>query len=76
MLDDMRVRRTEHDVDRLRMIRENPGERIDDILDALVRREQAEGENQWTPFDAEPVLAACERNVRNPVRDDIDPVLG
>jgi len=35
-LDDMRMRRTEHDLDRVGMSRENLGERIHDVLDALV----------------------------------------
>jgi hypothetical protein len=35
-LDDMRMRCAEDDVDGLRMRRENLGEGIDDILDALV----------------------------------------
>ena len=39
---DLRVSCAEHDVDRVRMPREDRGERVDDVLDPLVRRQEAE----------------------------------
>ena len=55
---DVRMRGAEHDVDGVGMAREDRGQRVDDVLDALVGREQAEGEDHRLALDAELVLAA------------------
>ena len=47
-------------------------QRVDHVLDALVRRQQAKGENQRAPFHTDAVLAPGEGDVRNPVRNDVD----
>ena len=70
------MRRAEDDVDRVRIVGEDRRKRVDDVLDALVRREEPEGENQRPPFHAEAAFAAGERHVRDPVRDHVDLLLG
>ena len=50
---DVRMRGAEDDVDRVGMAREDRGQRVDDVLDALVGREQAEGQNHGLAVDAE-----------------------
>ena len=69
------MRRAEHDIDDVRMPPENRRQRLDDIFDALVRREQAESEQHRLPFHAEDVLVEIrvnERHVDHAMRDEID----
>ena len=76
-LDDMGMRRAEHDVDGLGMNGEDRGQRIDDVLDALVWRQQPEGQDDGLPVQAEAFFAAAAgRNLRNAVRDQIDLIRG
>ena len=47
--------------------------RVDDVLDALVGREQAEGQDDRSPLDAQPLLAAAAAGTRrDAVRDEVD----
>ena len=76
-LDDVRMRRAEHDVDGVGMSGENRRQRIDDVLDALVWRQQPEGQDDRLPVQAEAVFAAAAGgNVRNAVRNQIDLIRG
>ena len=72
LLLDVRMRRAEHDVDGVRMLREDRGHRVDHVLDALVGREEAEGEDDRAALDAELVLATAIGRDGNAVRDDVD----
>lgn len=63
----------QNDVERVRKLPEDRGERVNDVLDALVRREEPEGEDHRAAFDPEPVLAPARRGQeRNAMRDEID----
>ena len=76
LLSHVRVRRAEHDVDGVRVSREDRGQRVDHVLDPLVRGEQSERQDDRLPFDAELVLApARARHVRDPVGDMVDLVM-
>ena len=75
-LDDVRMRRAEHDVYGVGMLGQDGRKGVDDVLDPLVGREEPEGEDERPPFHAEAVLASGERHVRNPVRDDVDLLRG
>jgi hypothetical protein len=67
------MRGSEHDVDRVGVPLEDRRQRVDHVLDALVGREQPEGEDHVLAADAELVLAAARgRHVRNAVRDPVD----
>ena len=73
LLLDVRVRRPEHDVDHLGMGRDDGRQGLDDVLDPLVRRQQAEGEQHLVAFDAEAMLALARGgHLRNAVRNDVD----
>ena len=55
------------------MAREDRRQRVDDVLDPLVRREQPEGQDHRLALDAEPVLAAArDGHARDAVRDQVD----
>ena len=70
---DVRVGGAQDDVDRVGMGREDGGQRVDDVLDALVGRQQPEGENHGLALDAEAVLApAARRHLRDAVRNQVD----
>lgn len=74
---DVRVRRAQDHVDRVRVVPQDVRERVDDVLDALVRRQQAEGEDDRFALDAEQLLAAWqERQAGDSVGDAIDAPLG
>jgi hypothetical protein len=61
--------RAEDDVERVGMTGEDLLQRVDDVLDALVRREQPEGEQHRFTVDAELMLAASgHRHRRDAVR--------
>ena len=51
---DVGVGGAQDDVDRVGVGREDGGQRVDDVLDALVRREQTEREDHRLALDAEP----------------------
>jgi chaperonin GroES len=70
---DVRVGGAQDDVERVRKLRDDRGERLDDVLDALVGREESEREDHRTALDPEPVLAAtrCGQE-RNAMRDEVD----
>ena len=54
--DEVRVRRAEHDVQQVGMLRDHRGQRVDDRLDPLVGGEQAERQHDLAAFPAELVL--------------------
>jgi len=61
------------DVHGLGASRDDGGHRVDHIFDALVRREQAEGEEHGPAFDTELVLAGLgRRRVGDAVVDEVD----
>jgi hypothetical protein len=69
----VRVRGAEHDVDRVRPRRHDARQRLDDVLDALVGRQQPESQEHRAPVDAEPPLAlSAVGHVRDAVRDHVD----
>jgi hypothetical protein len=71
------MRGAEHDVDGIGMRRKNRGERIDNVFDPLIRREQPEGQDDSLPVQAEASLAsAVDRNVRNAMWNQIDLIGG
>ena len=75
LADEVRVGGAEHDVNESRVIADDVGQGADDIFDAFVRREQAEGEHDRTPGDFKLVLVKArigEAGVGNAVRDDGD----
>ena len=69
------VRRTEHDVDSIRPAFQNRRHRINHHLDALVRRKQAERQNDRPVAETELGLGFVrfdECELWNSVRDDLD----
>src|SRR5206468_4164064 len=72
LLLDVRMGHPEHDVDGVRMPREDRRHRVDHVLDSLVRREETEREDDRAAFDAELVLAPSIRDERNAMGDDVD----
>ena len=69
------MRRAQHHIDDIGKFRQNLRQRVEHLLDALVRREQSEGEQHEPSFHAELVLVKIridERNIGNAVRDEID----
>ncbi len=72
----VRMGRAQHDVKGLREALENRRQRIDDRLDALVRRKQSKGEDDQAPLDAQAILAlSCGHEIGDPVMDHVDLVL-
>ena len=77
--DQARVRGAQHDIDDVRELRDDVGQRVQHVLDPLVGRQQAECQQDLLPFHAELVFEKTgvrERHIRNPVRDDVDLFLG
>ena len=69
------VRRAHHHEDRARMPFEDLRQRVDDVLDPLVRREQAEREQHLSIGEPEPLLAfRCRFGERDAVGNDVDDV--
>ncbi len=65
--------RAEHDVNRLRMVPEDRGEGLDDVLDPLVGREKPERQDHGSGLDAEVVFAAFGvRSGGDSVRNHVD----
>ena len=65
----LRMRRAEHDINHVRMLRENRRQRFDDVLDPFVRREQAEGQQHRLALYAKLILVKVridERHVGTP----------
>jgi hypothetical protein len=76
---DVRMGDAEQDVHRLRIALQNGGHGLDDILDALVRREQSKGKQDQLALHAEAVLVKVgvhKGDVGNAVRDPVDLILG
>ena len=74
---DLRVGRPDDRVARLRHVRIDPGERVDDEPEPLVRSEQAEAEDERTVAHANTSLGQRRiqgHKVRHPMRDDFHPV--
>jgi hypothetical protein len=70
---DVRMRHTEDDVHRLWILRADRWQRIDDVLNPFVRRQQSERQNHRLPFDTQSMLAATRRrHRRNAVWDQIN----
>ena len=72
---EMRMGRPEHDIDQIRILPDDLGQRPDHVLDPLARGEQAEGQQHLLALDPELILEGAridERRVRNAVRDQID----
>ena len=72
---DVRMRRAEYDVDDVRICRHDVRECLDDIFDALVRRQQSEGQQHHFALDAEAVFVEVrinKRHIRDAVRDQVD----
>jgi hypothetical protein len=73
----VRVRGAQNNIGHVRVACDDGGERIDDVFDPLVRRQEAEGEKQSDPLDTETLLAGfAVRQCGDPVRDEVDLVGG
>ena len=67
--------RARDDVDNILVLGQNLRQRLNYVFDSLVRREQAEREQNRFPFHAEAVfieIGIQERQVRNAVRNHVD----
>ena len=72
------MRRTEHDIDRIRTPFQYRRHGVDHDFDALVGRQQAEGQNDRSPCKSEPGLGGVrrdERDVGYAVGNDLDLVI-
>ena len=79
LADQLRMGRAEDDVDEVRDLREDLGDGPEHVLDALVGREQAEGQGDRPPLDAELLLVGVrvdEGRVGDAVGDEVDLGLG
>jgi hypothetical protein len=66
----------ENDVHRIGVALEDRRQRVDDVLDPFVRRQEPEREEHPLALDPEPVLAvAGERDIRDAVRNEVDLVV-
>ena len=75
LADEIRMRGAEDDVDDVGELADHLRQRLEGVLDPLVRREQAEREDDVLPLDAELFLRRVgidERHVGNAVGDDVD----
>ena len=73
------MRCAEHDIKSRRARSDDLGHGVDNGLDALARRQQAEREDDRSPLEAELLLGARgleKREIRNPVRNDVDVMRG
>ena len=71
----VRMGGAQHDVDRGRAARHDRRQRVDHVLDALVRREQPERQQDHPSLDAEATLALEPgRHLGDAVRNDVDAV--
>ena len=74
---DVRVSRPDDEIDGVGVTRENRRKRVDDVVDALVRREEAERENDRLLLEPEPIFVRGapiwrERYGGNAVRNEVD----
>ena len=71
----VRMRGARDQVDDILVLGQNLRQRLYDVLDPLVRREQTEGQQNCLPFDAESVLKEIgieERQIRHSMRNRVD----
>ncbi len=77
VLFDVWVGRAEHDVERLWAARDDLRQRVDDMLDALVGRQEPKGQNDGPVLDADLMFAPARgRGVGDPMVDEVDLVGG
>ena len=60
----VRMRGTDHDIDDVRVLRQDLRQRRDHVLDSLVGREQAEAQQHHLAFDAKEVLVEARVDER------------
>ena len=75
LAEEVRMRGAEDNVDEARVLFDDFRQRLDDVLDAFVRRKQSEGQHDRAPGDVEMVFVKTrirESHVGNAVRDEGD----
>src|ERR1700674_534340 len=73
--ENMRMSCARNDINDILMFRKNLRQSLNDVFDSLVRREQAEGEQNRLSFDSEPVFEKIrieKRQIWNPMGNHVD----
>src|SRR5262249_52000361 len=76
---DVRMRRSQDDVDHVGTLGQHLRKRLDDVLDSLARGKQSEGQEDHPALHAELILEVIgiyERNIGNTVGDHVDAMSG